>query len=226
MDITNIKKELFKRDLSGEEDFLDDYWTLEVKNVAKNDSRLEPYFENVDYSDIEISVAGKASGVNEAAFQTALEVLSELHVYLEKLSPDIELHSEQGWWHLGSIWFPYQQEKMWYLHLWSEYGADLEYCYVKKGGEYIGCFIGFRDNDSVAQVLPNIKYVITSLKQMRVESPAFKDLLEKIASSETIGREFILPLLSIVEAQKDHMEPDTYSDLVEELNEIKRHAIA
>ncbi len=87
MDTTNIKKEFFKRDLSGEEGFLDDYWTLEVKNVAKNDSRLKPYFENVDYSDIEISVAGKASGVNEAAFQTALEVLSKLHVYLEKLSP-------------------------------------------------------------------------------------------------------------------------------------------
>ncbi len=80
---------------------------------------------------------------------------------------------------------------------------------MKKGGEYIGGFVGFRDNDSIAQVLPNIKYVITELAQMRVESSAFKDILEKIASSETIGREFILPLRSIVEDQKENMRPDT-----------------
>lgn len=221
MDTANIKKELFKRDLSGEEGFLDDYWTLEVKNVAQNDSRLRPYFENANYSDLEISIAGKAAGVNEAAFQTALEVLPDLHVYLKRLSSEIELDTENGWWHLCSIWFPYQQEKMWYLHFWSEYGADIEYCYVKKDGEYIGCFA---HNGSVANVLPTIKYVITELKQMRVDSSAFKDILEKIASKETIGREFIIPLLSIVEAQKSREHK--YRHLVKSLSEIKCNAVA
>ena len=73
--------------------------------------------------------------------------------------------------------------------------------------------------------MPTIKDVITELNQMRVDSSAFKDILEKIASKETIGREFIIPLLSIVEAQKDNMQPYTYPYLVKELSEIKCHRL-
>ena len=36
----------------------------------------------------------------------------------------------------------------------------------------------------------------------------------------------LLVFVSIVEDQKENLRPDTYNDLVEELDEIKRHAIA
>ena len=227
MDTSNLIKKNFIRDDSSYEDMLDDYWTIEVKGLAKSDEKLSEYFESVDYSDVDISIAGKESGLNDAAFQLALEVLPDLHLYLREISSKVQLETENGWWHLTSIWFPYQQESMWYLHFTSDYGSDLEYCFVKdkETNEFVGLVSGCRDNDSIAHVLPTVKYVVNELVRAKVYSPAFRKVRATIKAEETIGRELIAPLIQIVTESKEVLRDYMYDHLLKLLGEIKCNAV-
>jgi hypothetical protein len=215
-----LKKEDFKRDTSGYEDMLDDYWTLEIAQIAKRNPHLNKFFESVDFSDVNISIAGKSVGLNDEAYQTALEVLPDLQIYLEESISNVELETENGWWNLTSIWFPYQEEKMWYLHFTSQYGSDLEVCFVRANGKYVGC------TDPIAHVLPTIKYVLNELKKTKIHSKVFENIVKRINANETIGREFIVPLISIVEEQTDKIEPYVCEHLLKLLGELRCSAIA
>lgn len=198
-------------------DILDDCWVLECDEVELAYGECK-YFPDV-------YIAGKADGLNSKSYQLAINVWPNLLKYIKQCDSYVELLSG---WELSSIWFPYQEEAMWFIEFQSEYGGDLNFCFVEsnEGDEYVCVSPEKRNLRPITNVPHVIKYVVNELKKSLVNSEEFDAVLKIIKFKETIGCEVILPLISVVsecngKKRNPFLETCSFDHLLNMLEEVK-----
>ncbi|AQQ66361.1 hypothetical protein Mag101_00880 [Microbulbifer agarilyticus] len=209
------------------EDILEHCWKVEIDNLVAVDGCFEQYFENAEYSDVTIYVAGKEDGPNALSLKAAESILLNLSHYLDIYDSAIGFHWNDGWWKLESLVFPYQVKGIWYMYLSSEYGADYCYCWVKEDDvleEYKGIVVDCPGDGSIAQVLPTVCAVINNLRECAQVTAKLSEIDLAIESRKTIGLDLINPLMQITEQHKSDIPEYMYSHLTKLLGGIRKNA--
>lgn len=207
-----------KREARDKEDILDNYWSLEIENIARLNPALRKYFPvgGADSSTIYACVAGKEDGPDPQSKTLALSVLTDLERHLERM--------EMPSWDLGRIAFPYQEQQGgWYVVVYSEYGTPERLLFVESepgSREYQHSLEG----DSVYDVMHVVKEVLGGLKPRGTGDPEYEVVLGYIRKNKTIGRELILPLIEMLDKRRSQIEPHRYEYMTRLLHAVRHHA--
>lgn len=217
---------IFKRlavdttDYEFKEFFLDNYWSCYIDELGLLEPELNFVFNDIQYSGVNICIAGKSSAMDSQALHLAEEVFSALPVNLS-LIENINIDD----WSLSSLLFPYQFEsRFWYAIFISEYGETKEYAFTKKANGQFSCHsMWSRKDGSIYCVLPNVRYVYDELISFNLDNKKLVKISELIAKNKTIGLELILPLLKLIEESKAKLG-NNYEHLKSFLKVIEHHA--
>jgi len=207
-------------DYEFKEFFLDNYWSCYIDELGLLEPKLSFVFNDIQYSGVNICIAGKSSAMDSQALHLAEEVISALPVNLSLIE---NINTDD--WSLSSLLFPYQFESgFWYAVFISEYGETKEYAFTKKGNGQFSCHsMWSREDGSIYCVLPNVRYVYDELISLNLDNKNLTKMSELITKNKTIGLELILPLLNIIEGSKVKLN-NNYEHLKSFLKVIEHHA--
>lgn len=136
-------------------------WMATITDLAKLVPKLANFYENENFSDLEIYVAGSVEP-DPAALTLVNNILSNLSQFFEIIDDDIGFNCDDGWLAPSELCVPFQSgwiieepypqyslqvginpSWLFYIQLWSEYGSGPSFIFFEddKGKFFTGKII-------------------------------------------------------------------------------------